>query len=414
MRALREARLHAGHWLYAQVARVLGPALRLERIGWLRFVPSIPRRGRRFVPGRWSDTSNWPTPPALRTVAGIERDPVVEEQALTAAPPRDFTIFHADASNYGLGHGWGFVLPTGGRLARALRRMRAIRERVPPPPAVVDSPEALTERIREAAHRAGLSKVGFARFDPKYSFVEHRADHGDPTVIVCLLEQDYEATQRAPSVRAERGAFRAYGDLITGMTALAEAIQAMGFSARPQSIGAEMLAIPYGVEAGLGQLGLNGQLLTPEAGSRARLGLITSNVPVVYGRPVDYGIHAICDMCQACVRRCPVGAIPSRRRPHHGVTKAKIKTERCFPVVSSAHGCAICIKVCPIQKYGLGAVTDHYERTGGVLGRDTDALEAFHWPLDGLTYKAGSKPRVTKKLLHPPGFEFDPKRDAAP
>ena len=396
--------------LYDRVSRILAPALRAETFGWLRFLPSIPPRHGRFVPGRWPDTSDWQAPAELRTVPGQVRDPAAEEEALSAAPPRDFTIFHADASNYGLGHGWGFVLPTGGRLVRALHRMRAIRDRTPRPPAVTVTPEELTQRIREAAERAGLSKLGFARFDPKYSFVEHRADHGDPTVIVCLVEQDYEATQRAPSIRAERGAFRAYGDLLGGMTALAEAIQAMGYRARPQSIGAEMLSIPYAVEAGLGQLGLNGQLLTPEAGSRARIGLITSDAPVVYGEPVDYGIPTICDACQACVRRCPVGAIPSRRRPHNGVTKAKIKTERCFPTVSAAHGCAICMKVCPVQKYGLRAVTDHYELTGEVLGRGTDELEAFSWPLDGITYPAGRKPRVTHELLHPPGFTFEPDR----
>jgi epoxyqueuosine reductase len=39
--------------------------------------------------------------------------------------------------------------------------------------------------------------------------------------------------------------------------------------------------IAYAVAAGLGQLGLNGQLLSPYAGSRCRLNVLTTNAPLV-------------------------------------------------------------------------------------------------------------------------------------
>jgi ferredoxin len=172
--------------------------------------------------------------------------------------------------------------------------------------------------------------------------------------------------------------------------------------------------IAYGVSAGLGQLGLNGQLLTPEAGSRCRLAAITTGAPVVHGHPVDYGIELICDTCQLCVRRCPVGAIPMLRREHRGVVKAKIKTERCFPTVAQAHGCAVCMKVCPVQRYGLPAVDRHFAQTGEILGKGTDELEGFAWPLDGRFYGAGRKPRIQPGFVNPPGWHFDKDRTVPP
>jgi epoxyqueuosine reductase len=162
--------------------------------------------------------------------------------------------------------------------------------------------------------------------------------------------------------------------------------------------------IQYGVQAGLGQLGLNGQLLTPQAGSRARLSIITTDAEFEHDQPVDFGIHRICDECQACVRRCPVGAIPRLRREYRGVRKAKIKTERCFPVAANAEGCAICMKVCPIQRYGLDAVKRHYVDTGEILGRGSDELEGYTWPVDGRHYPPGEKPDADaiRRVLNPP------------
>ena len=61
------------------------------------------------------------------------------------------------------------------------------------------------------------------------------------------------------------------------------------------------------VEAGLGQLGANGQLLSPHFGSRARIMAISTDAQVTYDQPVDYGIHAFCSICQVCVNGVPAG-----------------------------------------------------------------------------------------------------------
>ncbi len=77
-----------------------------------------------------------------------------------------------------------------------------------------------------------------------------------------------------------------------------------------------------------GQLGLNGQLLT-------------TNAPLHCDEPVAYGIEGVCDRCQIGARRCPLGAIPNHRTEHRGITKAKLNTKRCVPLMMHSSGCSI-------------------------------------------------------------------------
>jgi hypothetical protein len=46
--------------------------------------------------------------------------------------------------------------------------------------------------------------------------------------------------------------------------------------------------------------------------------------------------------------------------------------------------CGVCMKVCPIQKYGMKNVMEHYAETGQVLGKGTHDLEGYS--LEGKGY----------------------------
>jgi ferredoxin len=218
-------------------------------------------------------------------------------------------------------------------------------------------------------------------------------------VVVCILEQPYGPTQQIPSHVAERAALGTYSELMNRALELGRLLRAAGYRANVNDIRGHGAAIHYAVEAGMGQLGLNGQLLTPFAGSRCRILMINTDAPLPFDQPVDFGVEKLCDACQACVERCPAGAIPGQRKEHRGVLKAKLNTERCLPVVAQVDGCAICMKVCPVQKYGLPAVHEHFESTGRVLGRGTDELEGYDWPLDGKRYGPGDRPKLSREFF---------------
>jgi epoxyqueuosine reductase len=384
--------------------------------GWYQLhayrFPHIPthRLPRLRSPARaWTGSIPEP-PPELRTTPGIRRDPRREDEAARTAPLQFFFTLRAEAMRAVVPYMWPSVVSSAPRVARADRRLRAARREQRPAAASRLSPDELTAALKAKTAELGISAVGIARHDPRYTFAQFAGRHVGDRVVVCILEQNYGSTQLIPSERSERAALATYGQLEDRLVELSGWLQERGYRARPEDYIGESMFIHYAVAAGLGQLGINGQLLTPQAGSRCRINVLTTDAPLEFDSPVDYGIEGVCDRCQACVRRCPVGAIPAGRKEHRGVVKAKLNTKRCLPVVTQAAGCSVCMKVCPVQMYGLTEVLEHYETTGAIKGVHTDELEGFDWPLDGRHYGPGEKPRVPAALVQPPGFRFDPTR----
>ena len=84
-----------------------------------------------------------------------------------------------------------------------------------------------------------------------------------------------------------------------------------------------------------------------------------------------------CQVCQVCVNRCPGRALMRDKIWWRGMEKNKLYFKRCRPVMTRYLGCGVCMKVCPIQKYGMKNVMEHYAETGQVLGKGTHDLEGY-------------------------------------
>jgi epoxyqueuosine reductase len=350
-----------------------------------------------------------PIPRELLTVPGIWRDQEAATKAFEREPLQDFAQLHFDAAVWAVRSQWRSIVPVAPRLSRAVVKAERAGQRQPEANGTRSDVNtgALTVEVKDYAAAIGLSAVGVAQYDPKYTFAPFQGKEVGDRVIVCILEQNWAMTQRIPSARSEQTALSTYAEVLGLAARLADFLHEKGYRAQPHDLQGHAVVIHYGVEAGLGQLGLNGQLLTRAAGSRCRITLVGTNAPLVLDHPVDYGVHAICDACQACVERCPSGAIPATRRMHRGVRKAKINTARCLPVVAQATGCAVCMKVCPVQRYGLDAVLEEHDRSGKILGKGTDELEGYDWPLDGRHYAPGERPALERSFFNPPGTNFD-------
>lgn len=391
--------------------RTIGQIMRPQLQPFLRRLPRLPRilrSGLNPPLGPWPEP-NKETDPRLLRVPGVHRNPEAEERAFREKPLNDWIKEHLYLTIWVTRRLWRELWPIYPTYLRA--KFGAVETAEIVPSRSLDagkqlSPSELTAFVKSEAARLGLSAVGFAPYDPKYTFAEYEGQVETGSVIVCLLEQNWAATQTIPGHLGERAAYACYVDLLEGTAELARTLQGLGYRAQAHSIEGMVVAIHYAVQAGLGQLGLNGQLLTPQAGSRARPALITTDAELVHDEPVDYGIEAICDSCKVCVRRCPPGALPAYRREYRGVVKNKLKAERCAPIVAQANGCAICMKVCPIQRYGLDAVKKSFLETGKILGKDSDELEGYDWPIDGRHYGPKDKPRITADLLNPPGWRY--------
>ena len=264
----------------------------------------------------------------------------------------------------------------------------------------------VTEEIRTKARELGFGEVGFTKFDRRYVYVSKKRWVKYQHAICLAMEQDYEATQTITSIEAERAHFGLYekmGDL--GLQ-LIDHIRSLGYHGQMHSPSDDSAVfIPMFVAAGLGQLGANGQLLSPHFGSRSRLAIVTTDAPVTYDGPVDYGMHKFCQLCQVCVGRCPGRALVKDQVWWRGVEKNKVIYDQCRPVMAKYDGCGVCMKVCPVQRFGMKEVMGHYVATGEVLGKGTDDLEGF--TLRGEYFGLGELPQFDRKTFEFPHGQKD-------
>ena len=260
----------------------------------------------------------------------------------------------------------------------------------------------VTQEIKTRARELGFGEVGITRYDRRYTF-QYKKKWVHYEHAICLaFEQDYERTQSIPSSFAEHTHFGTYRTMSQLGLIMADYVRSLGYHAQVHSPNDNSAAyIPMFVAAGLGQLGANGQLLSPHFGSRARLMIITTDALLTYDDPVDYGVHKFCQVCQVCVNRCPGRALMRDKVWWRGVEKNKLVYERCRPVMARYSGCGICMKVCPIQKYGMKPVMEHYVETGEVLGKGTEELEGF--TIEGKGYFApGELPHFDREFFEIP------------
>jgi epoxyqueuosine reductase len=373
-------------------------------VPYFRLVPSLPRplRFRTNAPlGAWPAVS-LQVPEALRSYPGYISDPAAEDAAFEEKPLRDFLDYEYPEIGVWVREGiWRsgfFVKP---RLQRVLPNVLKLSRVEPQPPSVEPEPETLTREIKELALGLGLSAVGIAEYDVKYRFKEFfDKEDGHHRVIVCILEENYAAQQTAPSIRSDRATLGTYADIMKREIDIAACLHRHGYRAFLHDVDGQAQVIPYAVAAGLGQLGLNGQLLTPVSGSRCRIMLISTNAPLIVDHPIDYGIPKVCDNCRACVRRCPAKALSAKRDFYRGVWKSKLNTARCLPVLRNNHDCDICTTVCPVQRYGLPAIFEEFERTGTILGKRTDDLEGYDF--DGEHYGPERRPSLGREYFDLP------------
>ncbi|MBN2728876.1 MAG: hypothetical protein JXR53_06590 [Bacteroidales bacterium] len=112
----------------------------------------------------------------------------------------------------------------------------------------------------------------------------------------------------------------------------------------------EVIAPIVAKDAGLGELGRMGLLMTPKLGSRVRIGVVTTNAPL----NIDKATFApdvidFCRICKKCADCCPGKAIShSDRKNINGDIRWQIAQEECFRYWTiCGTDCGRCMAVCP-------------------------------------------------------------------
>ncbi len=236
-------------------------------------------------------------------------------------------------------------------------------------PAEIGSPQEAARGVRKVAKLYGADLVGITAYDPRWTYRSKfsartqtsrpvELPEGLTSVIVLGKAMDYDIIRMSPSATASAGPASGYAEDAITLLALAQYIRSLGYIAVANQ-NDTTLAVPYAVQAGLGEYGRNGLCITPEYGPRVRFGRILTNMPLAHDAPQRFGVEETCALCRRCANNCPPQAIdhgvPSTYRFNRsnikGVRKWTTDGEKCFKFwVSRGTDCANCVRVCPYNK----------------------------------------------------------------
>ena len=119
------------------------------------------------------------------------------------------------------------------------------------------------------------------------------------------------------------------------------------------------LSIPLAVDAGLGELGRNGLLISEQFGPLVRICKVFTELPVEPDSPLDIGVQHFCKRCEACAMSCPSQAIKFGDRTDKAwnesnsinLLKWPVKSMNCLTYwIKNRADCAACIRTCPFNK----------------------------------------------------------------
>jgi len=221
-------------------------------------------------------------------------------------------------------------------------------------------PDEWVARLKALALHNGAVSVGICRLEPYhvYSHIGRGAGTWGQSIsldhrwaIAFAVEMDHRAIAHAPTAPAVAESAHQYVESAKIAILLANLIRRCGWPARAHIDGNYRVIAPLVArDAGLGEIGRMGLLMTPRLGPRVRLGIVTTDVPLVPDPPGDEAsVLDFCTVCRKCADTCPVGAIPSGdRTPIGDGLRWAIDDDTCFRywnVIGT--DCGRCMSVCP-------------------------------------------------------------------
>ncbi len=246
-----------------------------------------------------------------------------------------------------------------GATFNVIEYLRGMASGVPAAEKTEVNAEDLTRFLREWTRKLGVVSFGVTGLYDyhKYSYVGRGEDYGKkvkldhPHAIAITTEMDKEMMDHAPYGPTVMESGQQYVD--SGVIALqmAQFLRNLGYEARAHIDGNYRVVCPLvAKDAGLGELGRMGILMTPELGPRVRIGVVTTDAPLeVTGRRDEPSMIDFCLLCKKCADVCPANAISFDEPAEiNGITRWQINQEACFTLwTKMGTDCGRCVSVCP-------------------------------------------------------------------
>ena len=228
-------------------------------------------------------------------------------------------------------------------------------------------PRRNADNLKAASYYLSCDAVGLCAV-PRWAYYSHDAG-GNPmpayhrNAVNMLIDQGHETMEGASgddwiSVAQSMRAYLRFS-MLGGI--VAEQIRRLGWSARVHSVlDGDVLQPPLLLLSGLGEVSRIGEvILNPYLGPRLKSGTVTTDMPMAYDRPIDFGLQRFCEQCDKCARECPSGAITAGPKlMYNGYEIWKSDAEKCarYRITNQGGGmCGRCMKTCPWNLEGLFA-----------------------------------------------------------
>lgn len=283
------------------------------------------------------------------------------------------------------------------------------------------SAEEATQRVKGYALMLGADLVGITEVNPLWVY-SHRGeifnanweDWGEEIAlthkyaVVIAEEMDFRMVSTGPHTPTVIESMRNYAKGAFISTQIAAFIANLGYSATANHLRHyDTMLVPLAVDAGLGELGRLGYLVTKTYGPRIRLSAVTTDLPLIPDKPVDIGVEDFCKICKKCATCCPSKSIPlDEQKPFNGTLRWKLNEETCFEYWGKiGTDCCVCMRVCP---WGHPATVPH-RLIKWIVSRNNLSRRVFS-VMDDLFY--GRKPRA-KDAPSWAGYEANGKKDGS-
>lgn len=233
----------------------------------------------------------------------------------------------------------------------------------------ISNPREITRNVKKVARFFGASLAGICELDQRwvyshcYNSISGRVEEFEipeecKYAIVMAVEMDYQGILTSPTKVAHGAVGLGYSKMAFIAALTAQFIRGLGYRAIPCG-NDTALSIPIAIDAGLGELGRNGLLITREFGPRIRLCKVFTDMPLTPDTPAEFGVTEYCNKCRKCARFCPVGAIswgerndqPLTMSNNGGALKWFVNVERCLEFwIKNNAACSNCVRVCAFNK----------------------------------------------------------------
>lgn len=236
-----------------------------------------------------------------------------------------------------------------------------------PDQSLVDNPaqpefladEEFIKDFENYAHSIGISSVGYAQLTPELLIVDKFIQY--PNAIVLTMEMDKKIIETAPGEEANRLNDLAYEKLGKMTFQLSDYLREHGFATEvAHPFGGLVNFAPLAQKAGMGFIGQNGLLITPELGPRQKISAIFTsilNLPSKEDNPHTW-IPDYCERCGKCVKACPEKALVEKETCCGGKEVVLIQNQ----CIGCSQGCTYCIEDCPFHTKGYEHIKNRFDK----------------------------------------------------